>query len=251
MPIIEGLRKKLVEKARERVREKFSDPLAHIARAVNALDELDRVFNQVSEQVIEWYAIHFPELSRIVNDNEKFLELVVSIGERKGFQKNAVEKVLHGDEKSELIESRAVSSMGSGIPAEALAEIQGISKTALLLRQQRKSLVAFIESHVIKHCAHFSSACPPLLAARLINEAGSLEKLAFIPSSAIQVLGAKKALFRHMRSGARSPKHGLIFQHPLVQSAQQKQRGKAARKLAGKISIAVKQDYFGESSQQA
>ncbi len=80
------------------------------------------------------------------------------------------------------------------------------------------------------------------LTAKLITEAGSLKKLAFMASSKIQVLGAEAALFRHLKEGTKAPKHGVIFEHKSIQKAENK--GKAARQLASKISIASKKDYF-------
>jgi hypothetical protein len=65
-----------------------------------------------------------------------------------------------------------------------------------------------------------------------------------MPSSTIQLLGAEKALFAHMRHKAKSPKHGHIFNHPLMQKLPRSKRGRAARIIAGKLSIALKIDYF-------
>jgi rRNA biogenesis protein Nop56/Nop58 len=84
----------------------------------------------------------------------------------------------------------------------------------------------------------------PLLAARLISLAGSLEELATMPASTIQVLGAEKALFRALRTGGRPPKHGIIFQYPDIFRAPRWQRGKIARALASKLAIAAKVDAF-------
>jgi nucleolar protein 56 len=91
--------------------------------------------------------------------------------------------------------------------------------------------------------------CPELvkvagaeLGAKLVASAGSLKKLAMMASSKIQVLGAEKALFRHLKTGAKAPKYGLIVMHESVEHAENK--GKAARKLAASISKAVKVDYF-------
>jgi nucleolar protein 56 len=84
-----------------------------------------------------------------------------------------------------------------------------------------------------------------LLGARLIAIAGSLQNLAMRPASTIQVLGAEKALFRSLKTGARPPKHGLIFQHALLHDAKRWQRGKIARVLAGKLAIAARADAFG------
>jgi nucleolar protein 56 len=75
--------------------------------------------------------------------------------------------------------------------------------------------------------------------------AGGLQNLAMRPASTIQVLGAEKALFRSLKTGARPPKHGLIFQHTLLHDAKRWQRGKIARVIAGKLSIAARADAFG------
>ena len=84
------------------------------------------------------------------------------------------------------------------------------------------------------------------LAVRLVAAAGSLSKLARMPSSTIQLLGAEKALFRHMSDGSPPPKYGYLYQHPLVRKASKKDKGKISRKLASKVSIASKIDYYGE-----
>jgi nucleolar protein 56 len=51
-------------------------------------------------------------------------------------------------------------------------------------------------------------------------------------------------MFRALKTGARPPKHGVIFQHTLVHSAPWWQRGKIARIIAGKIAIASRIDMF-------
>jgi nucleolar protein 56 len=83
-----------------------------------------------------------------------------------------------------------------------------------------------------------------IIGARLISCAGSLEKLAFFPASTIQILGAEKALFRFKKQGGRPPKHGVIFQNTKIKDAKRDQRGKIARSLASKLSIAAKADAF-------
>ena len=68
-----------------------------------------------------------------------------------------------------------------------------------------------------------------------------------IAANTVQLLGAEKAMFRHLKSGKKGPKHGVIYQHPDVHRAPYWQRGKIARALAGKVLIAAKIDqYHGE-----
>jgi nucleolar protein 56 len=87
--------------------------------------------------------------------------------------------------------------------------------------------------------------------ARIIAKAGSLSRLAVLPASTIQVLGAEKALFRALKTGTRPPKHGLIFQHPLIHSAPRWQRGKIARAIASKVAIAARIDVYRHSEKDS
>ncbi len=85
----------------------------------------------------------------------------------------------------------------------------------------------------------------PIIAARIISFAGGLERLAKMPSSTIQVLGAEDAFFQHLKKGTPCPKHGIIFQVPEIRNSPKKIRGKISRALAGKLAIAARVDYYG------
>ena len=93
-------------------------------------------------------------------------------------------------------------------------------------------------------CPNLASLVGPIIAARLIASTGGLRRLATLPASTIQVLGAEDAFFRHLKSGAKCPKHGIIFRVPWVRNSPKKLRGKIARTLAAKIAIAAKVDYY-------
>src|SRR3990170_2446249 len=84
----------------------------------------------------------------------------------------------------------------------------------------------------------------PLLAARLVSLAGGVDALGRLPASTVQLLGAERALFRHLKEHTLPSKHGVLFQHPLVHRAPPWQRGAVARAFAGKIAIAARADAF-------
>ncbi len=96
-----------------------------------------------------------------------------------------------------------------------------------------------------KHVPSLSALIGPLGAARLVTLAGSRERLARMPSGSLQVLGAHAAMAAHRR-GAPPPKHGaILFSMPQISRSPRWVRGKIARFLAGKASIAVRCDHFG------
>jgi len=113
-----------------------------------------------------------------------------------------------------------------------------------VINNEMKRLEEQIECDMQKIAPNTSIIVGSIIGARLISIAGGLERLAVMPASTIQVLGAEKALFRFKKEGGKPPKHGVIFQHPLINRAPLKDRGKIARVLAAKIAIAVKADVF-------
>jgi nucleolar protein 56 len=244
---IDELRKKLIKKTRERVEEKYSGEEEHIIRAVNALQDLDEVFNLLSEHCGEWYAANFPELGRSVQNPEVFLKLVYMLGERENFTEKAISELVKEKETAKSIAEKAKKSMGSKIPKEAMSEMKILASNALAIREERNSLEKFIEKQIRQAAPNFSEIAGTVLGARLLKEAGSLKRLAMMPSSTIQILGAKKAFFRHVKNPkAKTPKYGILFQHPLVRQAHPKNKGRIARTLAGKIAIAARMDFFGK-----
>ena len=242
---IKKVREHLLKKTKKTIQKRFESNDIHIVRAVNTLDELDGLFNQLYEQVVEWYAVHFPELARVLSDPDTFLQCVVSIGDRKNFSQQSLQK-LGEKQRAGKIVAKAQNSNGSSISSNSLSPIQSTAKTALGLKKQRSVLEAFVEGEIKKIMPRTTKLVTPVLAARLLKEAGSFKRLAMFPSSTVQVLGAEKALFRHKKFGSKPPKHGLLFQHSLVQKASRDDRGKVARSLAGKVSIEVRKDYFNQ-----
>ena len=96
-----------------------------------------------------------------------------------------------------------------------------------------------------QHLPSLSALLGPLLAARLCVTAHGRMRLARMPAGTLQVLGAEKAFFHHLKTGAPPPKHGHIFMHPWISRAPRWQRGKISRTLASRSSLAVRSDAFG------
>ncbi|MFH1451724.1 MAG: hypothetical protein ABIF88_00955 [archaeon] len=82
----------------------------------------------------------------------------------------------------------------------------------------------------------------PYILGKLISSVGGIDNLYKMPSSTIQLIGAEKAMFRHIVRGGACPKYGLIFYSSKIKES--KNKGKTARQLANKLAISIKQDYF-------
>jgi len=220
-----------VLKTRTQLRVERRDKI--IIQAVGTLNEVEKDVNSLSEHLREWYGLHFPELVKEVQSHEQFAELVAKFGRRssvKGFT------------------SLAKESSGMDFSDADILEIQHFSRVLIDLYGRRKSLTNYLEKTCQEVMPNTSAVAGELLAARLLSNAGGLDKLSRMPSSTVQVLGAEKALFRHLKGQGKAPKYGLLFSHPLIQKVEKEQRGKAARIIAAKISLASKTDFFSKSN---
>ena len=216
-----------------------------VAQAIQTLDDLDKTVNLFMGRLREWYGVHFPELDRLIEKHETYARLVMNLGYRENFTVEAFGKEGIPKERAENTAKLAEASMGADMAEQDLAEIQALSKNVLELYDLRKNMENYVDKTMEEVAPNTRAVAGALLGARLIAVAGSLQNLALKPASTIQVLGAEKALFRSLKTGARPPKHGLIFQHSLLHDAKRWQRGKIARVLAGKLAIAARTDAFG------
>jgi nucleolar protein 56 len=224
----------------DRLREASKSEDMFLIQAINSIEELDETSGKMVERLREWYAIHFPELDKIKN-NERYVEMIADIGGRDSIIDS---KVLDSDKEFKV---KTAKSVGAPISELDLQMVREFAKSIKSLQKTKKSLTIYVERKMGEIAPNLKVLAGASLGAKLIAHVGSIERLSKMPSGTVQVLGAEKALFRHLKTGERPPKHGLIFQHPEVRGAKWWLRGKIARTLALKISLAVRKDvYSGE-----
>ena len=241
---LEAARARAIADAEHEVSEASSKEDLHLVNAISALDELDRFLNITTERTMEWYSLHFPELMDILKDNLALAKLIIEIGRRGTFDKETLEKQGFGDKKADAILLASDKSKGGTISERDMRRIIGLAELAVKTAAEREKLAETVDSTMNKIAPNITMTAGATIGARLIARAGGLERMARLPASTIQVLGAEKALFRAIRTGSRPPKHGILFQHEAVHMAPKWQRGKIARTLANKIAIAARIDFY-------
>ncbi|MEM2739273.1 MAG: C/D box methylation guide ribonucleoprotein complex aNOP56 subunit, partial [Candidatus Bathyarchaeia archaeon] len=215
-----------------------------IIQCVSAIEDLAEIVNVLWSRLREWYGVYFPELERMVDDVEVYAKLVYMIGSRKGFVEEELSELKIPKSKARDIAEAAKSSVGGEVDERDLKQIAELAYNILQLIAFREKLVDYLEDCIRREAPNLTELVGPVIGAKLIAKAGGLEKLAKMPASTIQVLGAEKALFRAIRSGGKPPKHGIIFQHTLIHQAPKGMRGRIARALAAKLAIAARVDYY-------
>ena len=204
-----------------------------LIQAINSVDDIDESISKLVERIRDWYTIYFPEMDTISN-NETYIKLIAESKNREDILENFKEHF--GEEIEE--------STGADIEEADLEMLKSFAESIYSLQKSRKELEAYIDSKMEAIAPNLRDLLGATLGAKLIAHIGSIKRLATYPASVIQIMGAEKAIFRHLKTGERPPKHGLIFQHPSVRGAKWWNRGKVARNLALKITLAVRKDVF-------
>ena len=220
----------------------------HVIQAVNSLDEIDKVANALSSRTREWYGLHFPELENMVDSIEGYARIVLA-GRRDGLTAESFEAAGFPSEKTEMLLVAASNSRGGEITDQSLEMVQTMAGQLISFYDLRRKLEALVEKEMGAVAPNLAAILGTALSARMLARIGSIKKLASLPASTIQVLGAERALFRSLKTGSEPPKHGLLFQHPLVHAAPRWQRGKIARAIAAKAVIAARVDVYSEDGE--
>jgi nucleolar protein 56 len=259
------------------VREKLAKPVEldfHIIHAVNTLSALSKTANLLNEHLMDWYSAHWPELKTLLKER-KYADFILRFGTRTALLEQhglAAAPALPSSSPSEQLQvpkhhrglknnkggevdfsqlllqlkAAAKSSTGAPLSAEEVRALRTLAEIVQTTYIKLDELQEFVTACMKKHAPNLAELAGPILGARLIAAAGGLQRLARLPAGTIQLLGAEKALFRHLREGTKPPKHGIIYEHPLINRAPSRIRGKLARAFAAKLALAARVDCWSK-----
>jgi len=205
----------------ENINKELNDDSHRISRSISIIEDINEALKLLARRVYEEAEFYNPNL--IQEETEDY--------------ENVLNEILK-DHKSNI---------GAILTDMDKEHIQNILDQYSYLNQLKEREQNYLDEIMDDFCPYLKEAATAIIGAKLIKKAGSLKQLAFMPSSLIQILGAEKALFRHLKKKTAPPKHGMLIAHPSVMDAENK--GKAARQLASKIMIAARKDYFGKKDE--
>ncbi|AMK15983.1 NOP5/NOP56 family protein [Methanobrevibacter olleyae] len=217
----------------EQIKKSSQEEDKLLIQTINSVDDVDESISKLVERIRDWYTIYFPEMDTITN-NETYIKLIAESEDREDIIES------FKDQFKDDVEY----SSGADIEEYDLLMLKSFAESIYSLQNSRKELEIYIDSKMEEIAPNLRDLLGATLGAKLIAHIGSIKRLATYPASVIQIMGAEKAIFRHLKTGERPPKHGLIFQHPSVRGAKWWNRGKIARNLALKITFAVRKDVF-------
>ncbi len=199
-----------------------------IIQASSTISDINKTASLLVKRLREWYELYCPEASRNLPVHEEFVNSIIAT------------------DKDEFLKKFKVSeTMGANLAKSDIRTILSFAESVKGFYEKRKALAEYLASLMNSHCPNVAVVAGVSTGAELLVNAGSLQKLAMLPASTIQLLGAEKELFKHLKDKKeRPPKFGVIHGNPLVSSAPRNKQGRAAKLLADKISIAARVDFF-------
>ena len=212
--------------AKRGVAESSGDIDRRMDMLVSANNEIRSSWTTLEARCIEWIGLFLSDLD--LDEQRKKIPEIVS--RSKSINEVAKEfNVLEPTHKPSKEEWDTINSQASSV-VNLENQLQISEETIRVLAND--------------YLPSLSALMGPVSAAKLVVLAGGRERLARMPSGSLQVLGANAAMSAH-RKGAPPPKHGaILFSMPAVSRSPRWVRGKVARYLAGKASIAVRIDHF-------
>ena len=215
-----------------------------IIQTVSTLDDLDESLNLFSERFREWYSLYFPEMDKLIKKHELYISAAYEYTNRENYTRTRLKKTMPSSLARSLANA-SKESIGADLSDRDIETLKMFAGQIKSMYEFREELINYLNELMEEIAPNLSKVGGASLGARLISLTGGIDRLSKLPASAIQVIGAEKALFAHLRERALPPKHGVIFQHSLLQGSPWWVAGKVARAIANKLAIAVRADVYG------
>jgi len=206
------------------------------------LSSLPKNINEIFEELRIIGDILYPNMEK-----ELTLEEYVRLCSLEEVSESTLKKI--SLDKTKIKNVLEIKEMGLSAELEVSEKIIfiNLAKNLQALLETKKGLEALEEKLVKTNYPNFSEIATPNIACKMIEVAGSFERLSRFPSSTIQLLGAENSFFRALKThNKKTPKYGFIYNHPLLINLNKKDKGRFARFLAAKITIAIKADLGGK-----
>ena len=235
------MRERMIKKAKEGISSAYSNEEFALMQAISAYLETGKSYNLAFERLSEWYGIYYPEI-KMSNANQ-LAELAMVLNSE-AISKEEINAVIKDEQKSESIFKKATSTIGRKMNANEKKAIMGFAKMSIQMLETLTELETYLKAASTAIMPNTTYLTDEKIAAELLSKAGSLERLATMPASTVQLLGAEKSLFKHIKFGSKPPKYGVLFKLADISNGPRDKRGRIARAYATKISIGLKADYF-------
>ncbi len=237
---IAELRERMISKAKAGIKSSYNSEEYALIQSVNAINELNRSYNLIFERLSEWFGIYFPDVK--VGNPYSLSKLVQAVASKGRLSKDDVESITGKNETSDELYEKMSNTISRELGEEERSAISRYAEIGVRMEESKLALESYIKASTERLLPNTAFLTDSTIAAELLSKAGSLDRLVMMPAGTIQLLGAEKALFKHIKFGSKPPKYGVLFRLPAIAQARADVRGRLARAYSAKIATALKAD---------
>jgi nucleolar protein 56 len=209
------------------------------------IEQMEKNLNTFSMRAKEWYGWHFPELAKLIADNETYVRLVNYIGNRENLSDDHlvdIEEMCGSGELAQKVLDTSGQSIGNELSEVDESSLKQFTQYVVDHFDYKNNLQGYLKEKMEIVAPNLTGLLGETMGAKLVNASSSLASLAKLPASTIQIMGAEKALFRALKKKGSTPKYGLLFNSSFISKAATKDKGKISRYLANKCALAARLD---------
>jgi len=231
----------MLNKAKQGIREELTSPDQRIIALSLLSEKIPNNLNELFEALRIITDLEYPTLDSILSIKEYCQVYNLDEINEKNLEKIGLDK-----KRIKQIITIIDSEVGIKFSDKEKKLTKSLSSNILNLIETKEVLAKEIEKLLIETYPTFTKVASPVIATKMLVISGGITRLSRFPASTIQLLGSEKSFFKALAQNKNTPKYGILFNHPLIISLPAKQKGKIARIIASKITIAIKSDLGGK-----
>ena len=222
----------------------------YLTSSIRLLAAIDGEIALVHRCLLGVYSMRYSELEQLVASPVHYARVARLLANfSQGGDVSGVESELQSFLPNNIvltISVTAATSTGRLLSASELSSAMEAASTILELDDARRRIVSYMESRMSVIAPNLSALVGSTIAAHLLSVAGGLRKLSELPACNVQVLGSRKQRHSALASVTQELHVGAIGQSSIMQSCPSELRRRAARVLAGKVTLAARLDEHRE-----
>jgi len=159
-----------------------------IIQTIALIEQMDKNINTFCMRLREWFSWHFPELSKIVQDNTIYAKLVFMLENKSNATEEnleAIEEITLDEDKARQIVEAAKISMGQDMGEADQIQLKTFSQRVVEQINFKQGIAEYLSNRLKAVSPNLSTLIGDNVAAKLISQAGSLINLSKAAASTI------------------------------------------------------------------
>lgn len=218
-----------------------------IVQANNLTAEIDNETMIINKFCRDNYSKRFPELDSLVHNPFEYIQTVQALGN--DLEPSKIENMEFLPPATRMVLSvTAATTQGEQLDEQELTHINEACQMTMDLTNAKLKIFQYVESRMFFIAPNVSVIVGASTAAKLMGVAGGLTVLSKMPACNVLLLGAQKKTLSGFSTASTQvlPHTGFIYYSEIVQSIPPYLRKKAARQVAGKVTLCSRIDSFHE-----